>query len=230
MSLAGPLKVGVLALMLSAHLNALQAQTSRSNPTDLQAWYSTDVDVELTREWELSLQYRFRMVDDASQYQGSYVYGTLQYEVAPWLAALGDYRMGLAEDAVGHRFGLGAQATWDISDLRLYARAKVQHRSRSEVGDYETVTDERTLVRTRFRARHPLSSDVDLLLSTEPYFTFEGNERLDNIRNQVELRWEYSQRKRLDLFYIYRPNFRRKYDRTFHVVGVGLHFEVRPFR
>ncbi|MEX2528226.1 MAG: DUF2490 domain-containing protein [Gemmatimonadota bacterium] len=218
-------------LLLSATVAPLEAQTSRSNPTDLQAWYSTDVEVELTRRWELSLQYRFRMVDGASRYRGSYFYGTMQYELISWLDAVGDYRLGLVEEeAVGHRFGLGAQATYDVGDLRLYARAKVQHRSRSELEDNEYVTDERTLVRTRFRARHPLSRNVDLLLSTEPYFTFEGEERLDNIRNQVELRWEYSQRKRLDLFYIYRPNFRKNYDRTFHVVGVGLHFEVRPFR
>ncbi len=64
--------------------------------------------------------------------------------------------------------------------------------------------------------------------SVEPYFTFEtGEYPIDNIRNTLGLKYEYAKNKKVEVYYIYRPDFAKSYNRTFHVIGVNVSFKAK---
>jgi hypothetical protein len=61
----------------------------------------------------------------------------------------------------------------------------------------------------------------------EPFFGFGAEYAVDNWRNELGLQYAFSKGVRLDLYYIYRPDYGRAYNRYFHVVGVTLRFSTR---
>jgi hypothetical protein len=214
-----------LPVALGATLAATPApaQTSASDPTDVQAWGGAVLELDLPKGWEASLQYRLRMVDDASSYRGSYLTAEAGYGLTDWLDALGGYRLARVEGGTYHRFALGAEATLDPSDaLRFTLRPLLQHQQRTFADDDEQSGDEKTLLRTRLRARHEPTDRLDLYASTEPYFAFGADYPVDNWRNTFGVKYDLTEAVALDLFYIYRPDYAREYNRTFHVIGFEL--------
>ena len=210
-----------LALLMSTR-NA-RAQTSPQDPSDLQAWYGAVLELNLPNGWESSLQYRLRMVDGASSYRGSYVTAEGRKELVNGLAALGGYRLARVEDGTFHRFAVGAEATYDPSDaLRLTFRPQIQHQEQTFADDDEQSGDQKTLLRTRLRARYELTPSIDVYASTEPYFAFGEDYPIDNWRNTFGVKHALPGGLALDLFYIYRPDYARSYNRTFHVIGIEL--------
>ena len=211
------------ALLLPAATTA-HAQTSRADPTDVQGWYQLGVDLDLPKKWEASAEYRLRTVDGASQYRGSYVTGEIGRALGKHLSLFANYRYADVEEEVTHRVGLGAELQRRLGGTTLSFRPQVQHRFQG--GDDEQGTDARTLVRTRVKLQQRLTSRLAVYASTEPYLDFAAAYPLDNWRNTVGTKWEYARGKTVDLFYIYRPDYAKSYNRTFHVLGVGLGFDA----
>jgi len=78
------------------------------------------------------------------------------------------------------------------------------------------------------QARKKLSKKTDLYFSSEPYLTFEkGEYPIDNIRNTIGLKYQWIKNSKVDFFYIYRPDFAKSYNRTFHVLGVMLDIDLK---
>lgn len=204
------------------------AQTSRDDPSDFQTWYSAAVNVNLPNKWEASMRYRLRLEDNSSAYAGSYLTGELGFQPLKGLTLLGDYRLALADDGTYHRVGAGFDASRKVGGgTTLSFRPMLQYQ-RQDFADDDEGGDEDLLLRTRFRARHRVSKPLDVYASTEPYFTFQGGEHpVDNWRNTVGLQYEYAKDRKIDLFYIYRPDYARDYNRSFHVVGVNLEFDLK---
>jgi hypothetical protein len=206
-----------------ARATPLRAQTSAADPSDLQAWYSASLVMDLPNGWETSFQYRLRMVDDASSYRGSYLTFEGQKEVVSWMSMLGGYRLARVEGGTYHRFALGAEARYDATDrFRLSLRPQVQHQVQTFADDDEQSGDQKTLLRTRLRGRYELTDALDFYASTEPYFAFGEDYPIDNWRNTVGLKYTLPGDVAVDLFYIYRPDYARSYNRTFHVIGIEL--------
>ena len=206
-----------------ARATPASGQTSAQDPSDLQAWYSAVLELDLPNGWEASLQYRLRMVDDASSYRGSYLTAEGRKELVDWLSVLGGYRLARVEGGTYHRYALGAEARYDPSErLRLTFRPQVQHQVQTFADDDEQSGDQKTLLRTRLRGRYELTPALDLYASTEPYFAFGEDYPVDNWRNTVGLKYTVLEGLAVDLFYIYRPDYARSYNRTFHVIGVEL--------
>lgn len=217
----------VTAALLSVVALPTSAQTSRADPTDVQAWGGAVLELDLPNGWEASIQYRLRMVDDASSYRGSYLSTEGRYGLADWLDAIGAYRLALVQGATYHRFALGGEATYDPSDVvRFTLRPLLQHQQRNFADDDEQSGDQKTLLRTRLRARYEPADRLDLYASTEPYFAFGEEYPVDNWRNTVGVKLAVLEDLALDLFYVYRPDYAREYNRTFHVIG----FEVEISR
>ncbi len=86
-------------------------------------------------------------------------------------------------------------------------------------------------MRTRFEVKRQVSSRFDVYASTEPYFTSGDGYLVDNWRNTVGAKIDVATGRRLDLFYIYRPDYAKAtYNRTFHVMGVDLDWSVKISR
>jgi hypothetical protein len=203
------------------------AQTSRSDPNDLQAWYGASLVLNLPRGWEASVQDSLRTANNASSYQGSYFTGEAAYEFADGISGLGGYRLARVEGATYHRFSFGAEGVADVGPVRLSLRPLLQHQRRNFADNDEQSGDEKTLLRTRLRARLRPTSSLDLYAATEPYFAFGAEYPVDNWRNTIGLKYTVMDDVRFDLFYILRPDYGRSYNRTFHVLGVEVEVSRR---
>lgn len=201
---------------------AARAQTSALDPTDLQTWFGTTVEADLPNRWVATLQYRARMVEDASAYRGSYVTAEGAWGALDWLDLLGGYRLALVQGGVYHRVAVGAEAIRSTGPFRVSLRPMLQHQRRTFADDDEQAGDETTLLRSRLRGRYRASPSLDLYASTEPYFAFGAEYPIDNWRNTVGIKYAITERIWVDGFYIYRPDYARSYNRTFHVIGVDL--------
>jgi hypothetical protein len=207
---------------------ALGAQTSRTDPTDVQAWYGGSLRLDLPKKWDLIAQYRLRTVGNASQVRGSYLTGEVRHEPISHLTFLGSYRLALVDNGTFHRYAIGGQVDAKGKRTSIALRTMAQYQRQNFADNDEQASDADAFLRTRLEVEQTLSEKVELYASTEPYFRLgelAGDARIDNWRNTVGLKWKYAKRRSLDLFYIYRPDYgRRTYNRTFHIIGVDLDF------
>jgi hypothetical protein len=166
------------------------------------------------------------VVGDVSSYRGSYLSAEWAYGALDWLDLLGAYRLAFVEGGVYHRFAAGLEAIGRRGALRISLRPMLQHQRRTFPDDEEQSGDQATLLRTRLRGRYRAGTRLDVYASSEPYFAFGAEYPVDNWRNTLGVKLGLSERVWLDAFYIYRPDYARAYNRTFHVVGVDLELQI----
>lgn len=223
-----PSPLGAAIAVWAAFQSApLLAQASPVDPTDLQAWFGAAVRLDLPDKWTASLQYRLRMVDNASTYRGSYLTPELGRGFGKHLKIFGSYRLALVDNGTFHRYAVGAEVDAKAGKLGLSFRPMLQYQRQNFAGNDEQASDDDTFLRTRLEAKLPVTKAVQVHGSSEPYFKFGGGSLVDNWRNTVGVKVEYAKHKEVDLFYIYRPDFAKSYNRTFHVVGFELGFDVK---
>src|SRR5439155_24121169 len=95
------------------------AQTSRSDPVDIQSRFSTQLNLNLPRKWDGSIGYELRMIGNASVYHGSYLDGELGRALGKHLTLFTNYRFARVTNAVSHRFGVGAEAEKKMDHFSL---------------------------------------------------------------------------------------------------------------
>lgn len=204
------------------------AQTSRSDPTDLQAWYGGSLRLDLPNRWRASAEYRLRMVDNASEVRGSYITLGGSRRVAGPLRVLGSYRLALVDNGTFHRYAAGVEAEREAGVFTLGVRGLLQHQRQNFTDNDETSSDEDTFVRARLEVSRPLGRRVDVYASSEPYLAVGADQVIDNWRNTMGAKFELAKGRKLNLFYIYRPDYgKATYNRTFHVIGVDLDWTVK---
>jgi len=218
------MKRALIALFVAA--TPLHGQTSRTDPTDLQAWTAVAAAFDLPNRWEASLQYRVRFDTDASSYRGSYISTEGGRRVTDLLTAFAGYRLALLDGATSHRFSAGVQGERDVGDITLSLRPTLQLQYKNLADSDEGASS--TIVRLRLRAKYDLSNAWDIYASTEPYSRFGADYPIDNWKNTVGMRYEITDGVRIDGFYIYRPDYAKSYNRTFHIIGLELEFAVKP--
>jgi hypothetical protein len=216
--------LAVLVLVLTSG-GALVAQTSRSDPVDVQGRLGTQLTLNLPNKWEAALGYELRMIGNASLYQGSYLDGEVRRAVGKHLTLLTNYRYGALTDATSHRYGVGAEVERKMEHGSLSFRPMFQYQ-RKIVDDDEQGS--REVLRTRLRGKVPFGKRVTLHGSVEPYFAFTGIYPVDNWRNTVGLQWEFMKKRKLDVYYIYRPDYAKAlYNRTYHIFGAEVSTDVK---
>ena len=218
-------RLGAATLLVAGAYGPAGAQTSRADPSDVQGWYQVGVDLDLPKKWKSSLDYRLRTEDNASAYRGSYATAELGRTVRKGMTLFGNYRFADVDAEITHRLGVGGEASRKLRGTTLSFRPQVQHRLQGS--DDEQGSDAKTLVRTRLELKRGLGRRFEVYASTEPFFNFDADYPVDNWRNTGGVEWEYMSGKTVDLFYIYRPDYAKSYNRTFHIVGMNLGFDVK---
>lgn len=208
--------------------SAAGAQTSRSDPTDLQAWYGGSLRLDLPNRWRASAEYRLRMVDNASAVRGSYITLGGSRRVTGPLRVLGSYRLALVDNGTFHRYAAGVEAERETGAFTLGIRGLLQHQRQNFTDNDETSSDEDTFVRARLEVARALGKRVDVYASSEPYLAVGADQVIDNWRNTMGAKFELAKGRKLNLFYIYRPDYgKATFNRTFHVIGVDLDWTVK---
>lgn len=201
----------------------MTAQTSRSDPTDTQAWLGGALRLDLPDRWRASAEYRLRLVHNARDVRGSYITLGAGRRVAGPLTVSGSYRLALVDNGRFHRVAVGVEGEREAGRTTLALRGLVQYQRQNFTDNDETSSDEDTFLRTRLEVKRELSRRVDIYASTEPYLAMGADHVIDNWRNTIGTKLTLAKGRKLDLFYIYRPDYAKAtYNRTFHIVGVDL--------
>jgi hypothetical protein len=211
-------------LLLAASGSALLAQTSRSDPVDLQARMGMQVKLNLPRKWDASVGYELRMIGDARTYRGSYIDGELGRAVGKAMNLFGNYRFASVTDDKSHRFGVGGEVEKKMTHFSLSFRPMFQYQ-RSGLDDAEQGSSQ--ALRTRLKTKLPAGKRLSFYASAEPYFAFTGIYPVDNWRNTIGAQWEFIKNSKVDVYYVYRPDYAKFYNRTYHIVGVEFSREMK---
>lgn len=160
------------------------------------------------------------MTGNASSYHGSYVDGELARAVGRRLSLFGNYRFATLTDGESHRFGVGGEVEQKMDRFSLAFRPMFQYQG-SALDDAEQGASR--ALRMRLKTKVPAGKRVTFYGSVEPFFAFAGIYPVDNWRNTVGAQWEFMKKRKLDVYYIYRPDYAKEfYNRTYHVLGVEI--------
>jgi hypothetical protein len=203
-----------------------RARAAQVDQGDVQSRAGVRLNLNLPKKWEVDLEYQFRMVDDLSTYRGSYFTLETDYRLTKEITAIGGYRYALTNGGNAHRFAAGLEVETRLHKVRLAFRPLIQYRS-AFVDDGEVGGDGDTFARTRLRAEYPVTKKLDVYGTVEPFFGFGGEYPVDNWRNELGMQYAFTKGVRLDLYYIYRPDYGKAYNRLFHVLGFALRFRTK---
>lgn len=84
----------------------------------------------------------------------------------------------------------------------------------------------KTLLRVRRRASHTITSKLEGYSSLKPDLNLDPDEyTIDNVRNTIGLQYQHAKGRKDGIFYIYRPDYSKSYNRVFHIVGMRWHLD-----
>jgi hypothetical protein len=215
----------VTLVLVFACAGSLLGQPTRSDPVDLQSRFGAQLKLNLPQKWGASLGYEARMISDASEFHGSYYDAELGREVAKHLSLFGNYRLArVTGDPVSHRFGVGAEVERKSDRYSLAFRPMFQYQH-AGLDDAEQGSSD--ALRTRLKLKVPAGKRFSFYGSVEPYFAFTGIYPVDNWRNTVGADWEFMKKRKLGVYYIYRPDYSKEwYNRTYHIIGAEVSSEL----
>ncbi len=198
------------------------AQTSKSDPKDSQGWFTAKLNLDLANGWELSTGYQARYINDMGTYNGSYITFGAEKKLNKFLSVQGDYRLAFVEKGTYHRFSVGGEFKEKASDFEFKLRLLIQDQLQDLV-DPTKENQNDVSWRARLQTGYDVSDHLSLYVGTEPIMKFGGTHFVDNWRNTLGAKYEIAKRTKLDLFYIYRPDYAKAtYTRYFNIIGFEL--------
>lgn len=216
--------VCVALFLLSAAI--ANAQTSRADPTDVQGWYGLGVKFDLPKKWTLDVDYQTRFINNLGDYNGSYFSVGGRKKFGKSFEVIGEYRLALVNRGTYHRGTIGAEYTKKKKPFEFGVRFLLQNQLQDFVDPTEA-NDNDVFWRTRFQLKYEISKKTEAYFATEPVMRFQGNRFVDNWRNTVGVKFRILPNTKLDLYYIYRPDYaKRTYNRYFHILGVNIDYTV----
>lgn len=215
------------ALLFVIAVSNVFSQTSKSDPNDSQGWFGTKLKVDLPKGWKIETDYQARFINDIRTYNASYLTLGGSKKIYKNLDLLADYRAAFTQKGVYHRLSFGAEASKNISKFDFGFRVLIQN----QLQDFNDVTKEdrsNGYWRTRFEVGYKIYDFINIYGSTEPIMKFNGIHFVDNWRNTLGLKLNIANRTKLNLYYMYRPDYAKAtYDRLFQVVGVNLDYTLK---
>ena len=199
---------------------------TKADPTDVQGWYGASFNTNLPHKWSVYLNYQTRFIDNFSYYNGSYITLGGSKKLNKHLEFMGDYRLALVRAGVYNRFTVGAELSKKLKHLNLAFRFQLQNQLQ-EFDDVSKPNDQNGYWRTRFQGKYAINKKWEAYASIEPIMKFGANFLVDNIRNTIGCKYKIRKDLKLDVFYIYRPDYAKSYNRLFHIVGLNADYTFK---
>jgi Protein of unknown function (DUF2490) len=216
-----------IVLVAIVNSNSIFAQTSRTDPNDNQGWYGAKLKLDLPSGWETSLDYQARFINDFNMYNGSYTTIGAAKKIAKHIELQGDFRLALVEKGTYYRGSFGFEASNGFGDFDFGLRMLVQNQLQDFNDEYKD-NQRDGYWRVKLETNYAPTDGIQLYVSTEPIMKFGGVRPIDNWRNIAGVKIKVAKRTKLNLFYMYRPDFAKAtYNRLFQVVGVNLDYTLK---
>jgi hypothetical protein len=161
-----------------------------------------------------------------SRDKGHYFNSELTRNLTNKLDGFLNHRFATTISGKSSRIGIGLVYKEKINKWKFAFRPQLQYTFK--YADDGESSSQHWSFRTRLMASKTLPGRWEAYASVEPFFTFDQTEYfIDNIRNTIGLKHKFQKRKKIDFFYMYRPDFAKSYNRTFHIYGIKLEFLLK---
>lgn len=215
----------ISAICLSFSIDIF-AQTSKHDPIDVLGWYGTSCTKNLPKKWEAYVSYQARYYNNLKTYNGSYITIGGSKKLNKYLELMGDYRLALVNKGTYNRFTIGAEASKKVNKFNYAFRLEIQNQLQDFI-DTSKSNDNSGYWRTRFAGKYSINKKAEVYASVEPVMKFGGNYFIDNIKNTVGFKYKIFTQLKLDLYYIYRPDYAKSYNRLYHIIGLNADYTIK---
>ncbi len=204
----------------------IQGQTSAADPVDVLGWYGTSITFDLKNKWEAGIDYQARFQNNLASFKGSYISFSASKMITKRIGLQGEYRLGLVQGSSFHRFSFGGEYEPNIKKTDLSFRLLVLNNIQDFL-DPQDATQNDLYWRVRAKWGLRLNKKWSFYVSAEPVMQVGGTRFVDNLRNTIGVKRRISKQARLDLYYMYRPDYAKsRYNRLFHVIGLNVDFRL----
>lgn len=215
-------KTFLFILILACIMSPSFAQTSKTDPNDVEGWAGIGLNFKLPGKWDLGIDYQLRTDSNVSRYKGSYFTPEVNYKLSKKFKAIVNFRYASTNNGNSSRIGMGMEYAEKFKKWKLDFRPQLQYTVRY-ANDGDVSNQSKWILRTKIGMEHVLSKKLEAYASIEPFFTFDKTEYfIDNIRNTIGLKYEYKKNNTIGFFYIYRPDYAKSYNRNFHIAGIKI--------
>lgn len=207
-------------------LTRVHAQASKSDPVDSQGWFSAGLDLNLPKKWKAEIEYQARIFNDFKSFNGSFYSIGVEKELASSFSLLAEYRLSKVLKGTYNRISAGFVLDKKIEDFKFDLRVMYQN----QVQDFDDPTkeiDKDNFIRTRLRMKKEVSKKVDMIIAFEPIYQVQEGLKIDNYRIQGGLRYNFTKKSSVDVFYINRPDYAKSYKRVYHILGLSFKHEIK---
>jgi predicted porin len=203
------------------------AQTSKLDPVDSQAWYSAKLKIKLPQKWDIYTQYQARFTNDFKSYFGSYISLGVEKRVFKNISVFTDYRIAFVQKGIYNRLGFGTEIEKETHDFQFNFRLMLQRQYQNF--DEIKLTQTNDYWRIRLVADYDITKRTSVFASIEPVMRFENN-TLDNLRNIAGIKFKINKDIKGDVFYMYNPDYAKKYNRFFHELDFEITYTINAKR
>ncbi len=219
-------KALVVTFILLTNLYFVQAQTKDLN--DIQTWYGASLKIDLPHKWAVSTQYRLRIIDDASYYKGSYIFGQIDKRLNQTFELTSNYRLALVDKGVFHRYALGVDVRKEWRKWSINFRPMVQYQTQTFEGNDEG-TDTDAYLRPRLTGKYKVNRRWETYLYVEPFLNLYNHEKISWWQNSIGFKYAVNKRFKVNGYYLWQPDFsHKKYTYYNHIIGIDLEFTIKP--
>ena len=216
------LRIACFFLLLST------ATMAQKQVVDRQFWLGASCKLDFKKGFSLTAQIRGRQINDFSRFYGSYLFLTGEYRVNKYLSTFLNYRYSSVVD-VGyyHRYALGVEGTLKMKKFTFSMRPMVQKQNQFFTGDDEKNSPNSLYLRPRVQVKYKVTKRVDVYVYGEPFVDLMNKTQVDWWQNSFGLKYEYIKNQKINLFYIWSPDYKKKYIRNYHIFGVDWEFTLK---
>ena len=207
-------------------LTKVQAQATKSDPVDSQGWFSAGLDLNLPKKWKAEIEYQARMFNDFKSFNGSFYSIGVEKELASSFSLLAEYRLSKVLKGTYNRISAGFVLDKKIEDFKFDLRVLYQNQVQ-DFDDPAKEIDKDNFIRTRLRMKKEVSKKVDMIIAFEPIYQVQEGLKIDNYRIQGGLRYNFTKKSSVDVFYINRPDYAKSYKRVYHILGLSFKHEIK---
>jgi hypothetical protein len=207
-------------------LTKVQAQATKSDPVDSQGWFSAGLDLNLPKKWKAEIEYQARMFNDFKSFNGSFYSIGVEKELASSFSLLAEYRLSKVLKGTYNRISAGFVLDKKIEDFKFDLRVLYQNQVQ-DFDDPAKEIDRDNFIRTRLRMKKEVSKKVDMIIAFEPIYQVQEGLKIDNYRIQGGLRYNFTKKSSVDVFYINRPDYAKSYKRVYHILGLSFKQEIK---
>lgn len=204
----------------------VQAQATKSDPVDSQGWFSAGLDLNLPKKWKAEIEYQARMFNDFKSFNGSFYSIGVEKELVSSFSLLAEYRLSKVLKGTYNRISAGFVLDKKIDDFKFDLRVLYQNQVQ-DFDDPAKEIDRDNFIRTRLRMKKKVSKKVDMIIAFEPIYQVQDGFKIDNYRIQGGLRYNFTKKSSVDLFYINRPDYAKSYKRVYHILGLSFKHEIK---